>query len=76
MEVLITPLSCTRSGVEDVTTSINDSLDSVILVGEVINCSRFNSETKFSNDKPSEFCCKRLQFKSPRIITGLLSDKA
>jgi hypothetical protein len=76
MEVSITPLSCTRSGVEDITTSINDSLDSVILVGEVINCLRFNSEAKFSNDRPSGFCCKRLQFKSLRIITGLLRDKA
>ena len=76
MEVSIAPLSCIRSGVEDITTSINDSLDSVILVGEVINCLRFNSETKFGNGKPSGLCCKRLQFKSPRIITGLLSDKA
>ncbi len=59
-----------------IATSINDLLDSVILVGELINCLMFNSEAKFSNDKPSGFFCKRLQFKSLRIITGLLSVKA
>ena len=54
-------------------TSIRELQVSVILVGDVISCFKFNSDMKLPNALFSGEFCNRLQLRSPKTIIGLLN---